>query len=380
MTADPTTVLLAPDKFKGSLSAAAVTDALARGIADVAPDWLCVRAPIADGGEGTVDAAVSAGWDRVHVVTTGPTGEVHRTGYARRGDEAVVELASSVGLGLLPGGRFAPLQAGTAGLGTVIAHALDHGAREIVIGLGGSASTDGGAGMLTALGAEITDADGRPVAPGGGGLLQATRLDLSGLHRAARSARFTLACDVDNPLLGADGAAAVYGPQKGVDPADIPVLDDALRTWADLVRATTGRDLRAAAGAGAAGGAGFGAMSLLGARARPGVEIVLELTDFAVKLASCDLVITGEGSLDEQTLHGKAPAGVAAAARERGVPVLAVAGRSTLDADQIHRAGFRRAIALSALEPDPQRCMTDAAALLRTVGRSIASGCAGRRA
>lgn len=217
-----TTVLLSPDKFKGSLSAAGVADALARGIADVAPDWVCVRAPIADGGDGTVDAAVAAGWERVAVETTGPTGVPHITSYARGGPTAVVELASAVGLELLPGGEPDALGATTFGLGTVIRHALVHGAQDIVLGLGGSASTDGGAGMLQALGVTVTDRAGEHVRPGGTALLQAARVDLSGLLPEARAARFTLACDVDNPLLGPDGAAAVYGPQKGASPRRSP--------------------------------------------------------------------------------------------------------------------------------------------------------------
>ncbi|TWS22664.1 glycerate kinase [Tsukamurella sputi] len=368
-----TTVLLAPDKFKGSLSAAGVAEALALGIADVAPDWVCVRAPIADGGDGTVDAAVAAGWERVPLDTTGPTGVPHTTSYARRGDAAVVELASAVGLELLPDGVPDALGATTFGLGTVIRHALEHGARSIVIGLGGSASTDGGAGMLQALGVRITDRAGEPVRPGGTALLQAARVDLAGLLPEARSARFTLACDVDNPLLGPHGAAAVYGPQKGAAASDVTLLDGALHTWADRVAEATGEDLRETPGAGAAGGTGFGAMAVLGAVPRPGVDIVLELADFAGKVRVADLVVTGEGSLDEQSLHGKAPVGVAAAARAAGVPVVAVAGRSTLTPEQIGAAGFRSARALSDLEPDAARSMAHAADLVRRIGRAIAA-------
>ncbi|KXO97803.1 glycerate kinase [Tsukamurella pseudospumae] len=365
-------VLLAPDKFKGSLSAVGVVDALARGIAEVRPEWTVLRAPIADGGDGTVDAAVAAGWTRVRVETTGPTGARVSTSYARGGGTAVVELASAVGLELLPDGVPDALGATTFGLGTVIRHALDDGARAIVIGLGGSASTDGGAGMLQALGVTITDADGAPLPPGGAALARAARVDLSGLHPAAAQARFTLACDVDNPLLGPDGAAAIYGPQKGATSGDVALLDAALRVFADLLAAAGGHDARDVPGAGAAGGTAFGAMAVLGARARPGVDIVLELADFAAKLDGADLVVTGEGSLDEQTLHGKAPVGVAAAARAAGIPVIAVSGRNLLSADQIHGAGFQRALALAELEPDPARSMADAADLLRRIGRTIA--------
>ena len=206
-------VLLAPDKFKGSLTAAEVADALAEGLAAGNPSWRITCAPVADGGDGTVAAAVAAGWMPVAVKTTGPTGRPIATSYAIRGSTAVVELASAVGLVNLPGGALDPLGASTFGLGTVIRHALDGGAREIIVGLGGSASTDGGAGMLQALGARVLDARKRRRARRGA-LRHAARVDLSGLHPAARGAQFQLACDVDNPLLGPNGATAVYAPQR----------------------------------------------------------------------------------------------------------------------------------------------------------------------
>ena len=333
-------VLLAPDKFKGSLTAAEVADALAEGLAAGNPSWHITCAPVADGGDGTVAAAVAAGWMPVAVKTTGPTGRPIATLYAVRGSTAVVELASAVGLVTLPGGELDPLGASTFGLGTVIRHALDQGAREIIVGLGGSASTDGGAGMLQALGVRILDAQGNDVEHGGGALRHAARVDLSGLHPAARGAHFQLACDVDNPLLGPNGATAVYAPQKGADAQELVVLEDAMTQWARVVRTATGRDDSHTAGAGAAGGTAFGAMSVLGATTRPGIDTVLDLIDFRRKLAGTDLVITGEGSLDVQSLHGKAPIGVAAAAGEAGVPVLAVAGRSVLSDIQLRTPEF----------------------------------------
>lgn len=369
-----TTVLLAPDKFKGSLPAERVAAALALGISDAAPHWRCVLAPIADGGDGTVAAAVAAGWDRVSAETTGPTGSPLTGEYARRGDAAVVELASCVGLDRLPHGRPDALGATTFGLGTVLAHALDHSAREVVIGLGGSASTDGGAGMLAALGVAILDAHGDPVGPGGAELRRAARVDLSRLHPAVHDTRFTLANDVDNPLLGSTGAAAVYGPQKGATAPEVVLLERALTIWADVVGAAAGRDERWTPGGGAAGGTAFGAITLLGARPRSGIELMLEIVGFAAKLRSADLVVTGEGSLDAQSLRGKAPVGVAAAARAAGIPVLAVAGRNALTAADLAGAGIRRAFALSDLEPDPATSIANAAHLLRRVGRVIADG------
>jgi glycerate kinase len=372
-----TRILLAPDKFKGSLSAAGVARALAEGLVagDASLETVCL--PVADGGDGTVDAAVAAGWDRIAVTCSGPTGEPVETSYARRGDTAVVELASAVGLELLPDGRPDALGASTFGLGTVIAHALGagsvSGARRIVVGLGGSASTDGGAGMLTALGARILDAEGDDVARGGGALRGAVQLDLSGLVQSARNAVFELACDVDNPLLGVTGAAAVYGPQKGAGPQELLYLEHGMRQWAHLVRNAIGRDVSGLAGTGAAGGTAFGAMAVLGAVAKPGIETVLELIDFGSALASADLVVTGEGSLDEQSLYGKAPIGVAHAAREAGVPVITVAGRSVIDLDRLRSHGIVASYALSDLEPDPRISMRDAATLLHEIGKTMAT-------
>ncbi|MEK8073938.1 glycerate kinase [Rhodococcoides navarretei] len=374
-----TRILLSPDKFKGSLSAAEVARALASGMLSVDSSLETVCLPVADGGDGTVDAAVAAGWDRVPVTCTGPTGEPVDTSYARRGDTAVVELASAVGLELLPGGTPDALGANTFGLGTVIAHALEagagsvSGARRIVVGLGGSASTDGGAGMLTALGARILDADGNDVPLGGGALRGAVQLDLSGVLPSARNAMFELACDVDNPLLGVTGAAAVYGPQKGAGPQELLYLEHGMRQWAHLVRNAIGRDVSGIAGTGAAGGTAFGAIAVLGAVAKPGIETVLELIDFGSAVASADVVVTGEGSLDEQSLHGKAPIGVAQAALAAGVPVITVAGRSVIGIDRLRPYGITASYALSDVEPDPRISMRDAARLLHEVGRTLAT-------
>ncbi|OZD07239.1 glycerate kinase [Rhodococcus sp. 06-235-1A] len=368
-----TRILLAPDKFKGSLSAAEVSRALAEGLVSVDPSLETVCLPVADGGDGTVDAAVTAGWDRIAVTCPGPTGEPVNTSYARRGNDAVVELASAVGLEILPGGRSDALGASTFGLGTVIAHALEAGAGRIVVGLGGSASTDGGAGMLSALGARILDADGNDVARGGGALRGAVHLDVSGLLPSARNAVFELACDVDNPLLGRTGAAAVYGPQKGAGPQELLYLEHGMRQWAHLVRNAIGRDVSGLTGTGAAGGTAFGAIAVLGAVAKPGIDTVLELIDFAGALAGADLVVTGEGSLDEQSLYGKAPIGVAHAARDTGVSVITVAGRSVIGLDRLRTHGIVASYALADLEPDPRISMRDAARLLHEVGRTVAT-------
>ncbi|HEY5857535.1 MAG TPA: glycerate kinase [Aldersonia sp.] len=365
-------IVIAPDKFKGSLSAREVADALADGLTAEHPDWQIVRVPIADGGDGTVAAFVAAGWQPIALPVDGPTGELHQAHYAMAGETAVVELAAAVGLVALPDGRLDPLGASTFGLGEVIADALDHGANQVVIGLGGSASTDGGAGMLQALGARVLNGASEDVGRGGAALLDAATLDLSDLHPAVPGTDFVLACDVDNPLLGPHGATAVYGPQKGADEAQLAMLESALAHWAEVVRVATGTDASLTPGAGAAGGTGFGAMSVLAAGSQPGIDIVLELIDFSALVAGADLVVTGEGSIDEQTLHGKAPVGVRDAAAAVGAPVVVVAGRSLLSDERVRAEGFVECYTLAEREPDLARSMADAAELLRGVGRDIA--------
>lgn len=365
-------VLLAPDKFKGSLTAAEVADRVAAGLRAVAPAVEVVRVPVADGGDGTLAAAAAAGFTLVEVRACGPVGEPVDTKYAVRDGVAVVELADVSGLGLLPPGGLAPLTASSSGTGEVIRAALDAGCHTVVLGLGGSACTDGGAGLLQALGARLLDASGAELPPGGAALARLARVDLAELHPAVRGTEFVLACDVDNPLLGPHGAAAVYGPQKGASPADVALLDDALAHWADRLDAAAGTAARNAAGAGAAGGVGYAALAVLGATMRPGIELVLDLVRFAEQLPGADLVVTGEGALDEQTLRGKAPAGVATAARAAGVPVVAVAGRSGLDADQLRRAGIECAYPLTDLEPDVVRCVRDAGPLLERLAQRLA--------
>ncbi len=380
-------VVIAPDKFKGSLTAPEVAAHVARGLAAAVPGVITDEVPVADGGDGTVDAAVTAGYRRAEVTVPGPTGEPVTAAFAISGETAVIESAQACGLSRLPGGRRAPLTATSEGVGELIGAAADLGARRIVLGLGGVATTDGGAGMVHGLGARLLDANGREVAPGGAALAGLRTLDLTGL-RDLSDVEFLLASDVDNPLLGPEGAAAVYGPQKGASPADVPVLDAALARWADVAEAALGEvrplDLgwgpdqwrfRDRPGAGAAGGLGFAALAFLEAQMRPGIEEMLELVSFGPRVAEASLVITGEGSLDEQTLRGKAPTGVAQAttAASPGTPVVAVAGTCSLDADRLARAGFAAAYALSDIEPDVQSSMANAGPLLEKLAQQIAA-------
>ncbi|SMQ20047.1 glycerate kinase [Streptomyces sp. Ag82_O1-12] len=367
-------VLVAADKFKGSLTAVEVAERVTAGLRRVLPGLEVESLPVADGGDGTVAAAVAAGFERREVRVAGPLGDELTAAYALREGTAVVEMAEASGLQRLPAGVFAPLTASTYGSGELLRAALDAGARTIVFGVGGSATTDGGAGMLSALGARFLDADGEPVPPGGGGLAELATADLSGLDPRLSEVELVLASDVDNPLTGPKGAPAVYGPQKGASPDDVEALDTALAHFAKVLEGAAGpkaAEYAASPGAGAAGGIGYGAL-LLGARFRPGIEVMLDVLGFAPALDRADLVITGEGSLDEQTLHGKAPAGVAAAARAADKDVVAVCGRLALPPQTLGRAGFRRAYPLTDAEPDVAKCIAEAGPILERVAERIA--------
>ncbi|HXS64625.1 MAG TPA: glycerate kinase [Streptosporangiaceae bacterium] len=377
-------VVVAPDKFKDSVTAAQAAAALRAGLLSERPFLDVLPLPVADGGEGTVDAAVSAGYQIVPVRADGPTGEPVDTCFAILDGTAVVELADVSGLRRLPGGGGggkAPLTASTYGVGQVIAAALDGGATTIVLGIGGSSSTDGGAGMLQALGVRLTGADGADLERGGAALAGLVDIDPAGLDRRLRAgggSTVLVASDVNNPLLGLSGAAAVFGPQKGAAPAQVEILDAALARFAAGTASVTGLDLASAAGAGAAGGTGFGALAYLGAKLVPGVDLVLDLIGFDDALAGAGLVITGEGSMDSQSLGGKAPIGVARAAARRAVPAVAVAGQVRLSAEDAAAAGFAAVYALTDLEPDQAASIARAEELLQQVGALIAaSGLAG---
>jgi glycerate 2-kinase len=367
-------VVAAPDKFKGSLAAREVAERIAAGVLAETPDVPVVSVPVADGGDGTVEAALAAGYERIAVRAEGPTGEPVDTAFALSEGVAVVEMADVSGLRRLPRGRLAPLAASSYGTGQVVRAAVEHGCHTVVLGIGGSASTDGGAGMLQALGVRLLDADGNELPRGGAALSKLAHIDLSGFDPRLDTTRLIVASDVDNPLLGPRGAAAIYGPQKGASPEDVQLLDAALAHWADLVaEALPAADrVHERPGAGAAGGVGFAAMAVLGAELRPGIGLILDLVRFRDRLHGARLVITGEGSLDEQTLSGKAPAGVAAAAKEAGVPVVAVCGRRGLTDDQLRLAGVEKAYALTDIEPDVQRCLAEAGPLLERLSRKLA--------
>lgn len=362
-----TRVLIAPDKFKGSLTAAEVAEALRRGLtaSDTGPGTVEVRClPVADGGDGTLDAAIAAGFERMPTRATGPTGEHVDTAWGYLDGTAIVEMADVSGLVRLPDQRLEPLGATSRGTGEVVATALDAGVRRIVLGIGGSACTDGGAGLLQALGARLRDRSGAEIGGGGGALADLGAVDLSALHPRLREVEVVVACDVDNPLTGPHGAAATYGPQKGATPEEVEVLDAHLGRFADLIALETGHDVRDSPGAGAAGGVGFAAMAVLGATLRPGIELVLDLIDFERHLAGVDLVVVGEGALDEQSLRGKAPIGVTRLALAAGARVVAVCGVNELAQAELEAAGIDAVYALAPLAPTPEASMRDAAAYL----------------
>lgn len=381
-------IVIAPDKFKGSLSAPEVCAHLEKGLQRGAGNNLdVVRIPVADGGEGTLDAAVGSGFTRRSAVVAGPTGEPVTAEFAVRGNEAVIEMAAASGLALLPtralvDGRPGSTAARTAtslGTGQLIRAALDAGCNRIILGVGGSANTDGGAGVLQGLGAGLLDAAGTDLPAGGAALARLERIDFSGFEPRLKDTRFVLASDVDNPLLGAQGAAAIFGPQKGATQQDVGMLDAALARFVEVLAREIGsegpsnRAFKAAEapGAGAAGGVGYAAIAVLAATRRPGIDVVLEFTGLADRLAGADLVITGEGSLDEQSLLGKTPMGVARAAAAQGVPVIAVCGRTTLAEGQAVAAGFEDVYALTELESNVDRCIAEAAPLLEQLGTQI---------
>jgi glycerate kinase len=366
-------VVVAPDKFKGTLTATAVARHVAAGLARVRPDLAVVQAPVADGGDGTVDAAEAAGYRRVEARVCGPTSQPVTASFALLDETAVIESAQACGLSRLPGGQPAPLTATSRGAGELIVAAIRMRAKRIVLGLGGVACTDGGAGLVTALGGRLLDAAGAELPPGGAALARLDRIDLGGLRDLA-GVEVIAATDVDNPLLGPHGAAAVYGPQKGASRPDVALLEQGLARWADVAEESLGGARRDEPGAGAAGGLGFAALGFLGASTQPGIELMLDLLSFAGHLPGARLVITGEGALDEQTLHGKAPAGVARAATAAGpdLPVVAVAGVCSLSPDQLRSAGIARAYALADIEPDLTRCREQAGPLLEDLAERVA--------
>ncbi|AND40142.1 MULTISPECIES: glycerate kinase [Cytobacillus] len=336
-------IVIAPDSFKESLSALEAANAIERGFKFIFPEADYKKMPMADGGEGTVQSLVDATEGSIIERTvTGPLGEPVKAFFGLMGDgkTAVIEMAAASGLHLVPSEKRNPLITSTRGTGELITAALDLGVQHIIIGIGGSATNDAGAGMIQALGGKLLDKTGSEIGQGGGSLVQLEAIDMSGLDSRIRDVHFKVACDVDNPLTGPRGASAIFGPQKGATPEMVELLDQNLGHFADVVENTLGKSFRHIEGAGAAGGIGGSLLALLNADLKKGIEIVLHAVDFENEVKDADLVITGEGKIDSQTIYGKTPIGVARAAKKHGIPVIGLAGSLSDDSDIVHEHGI----------------------------------------
>lgn len=341
-------IVIAPDSFKESLSAPKVAAAIALGLSQAAPEAHCVCIPMADGGEGTVEAILAAtgGESRINVVQDALGRPIQAQWGWLPGKVAVIEMACAAGLEHIAVTDRDPLRASSFGVGQLIGHALDMGAQHIVLGLGGSATNDAGSGMLQALGLSLLDAQGETLAPGGAALAKLAHVDSSRFDTRLKNVEITIASDVNNPLCGPKGASAIFGPQKGATADQVTTLDRALAHFADLCAKVLGQDHRQDPGSGAAGGLGFAARAWMQARFRPGVEVVAELGGLALAIQGAKLVITGEGRMDAQTLHGKTPMGVAKIAQAAGVPVIAIAGSLGEGYQALYQSGIVAAFSL----------------------------------
>ncbi|PBP77980.1 glycerate kinase [Pseudomonas syringae] len=368
-------IVIAPDSFKDSLSAQAVADAIASGLAEVWPHAELIKCPMADGGEGTIDALLAAcNGELMSASVSGPLGApvTAHWGWLAESRTAIIEMAMASGLQLLTLAQRDACVTSTEGTGQLISAALDAGARRVILAIGGSATNDGGSGMLTALGARFLDADDQPLAPGGLALAELARIDLSGFDPRLSDVCIEIAADVDNPLCGPNGASSIFGPQKGASPEQVMALDAALGCFADQTAQVLGEDLRNSPGSGAAGGMGFAAKAYLKASFRAGVEVVADLTGLEQALIDADLVITGEGRFDAQTLRGKTPLGVARVAQRRQVPVIVLAGTLGEGYEQLYAHGIGAAFALVSGPMSLEQACRDTRRLLHERARDVA--------
>ncbi|MEX5567751.1 glycerate kinase [Pseudomonas syringae] len=368
-------IVIAPDSFKDSLSAQAVADAIASGLAEVWPHAELIKCPMADGGEGTIEALLAAcNGELMSASVSGPLGAPvdAQWGWLAESKTAIIEMAMASGLQLLTLAQRDACVTSTEGTGQLISAALDAGARRVILAIGGSATNDGGSGMLSALGARFLDADDQTLAPGGLALADLARIDLSGFDPRLSDVCVEIAADVDNPLCGPNGASSVFGPQKGASPEQVMALDAALGRFADHTAQALGQDLRDSPGSGAAGGMGFAAKAYLKASFRAGVEVVADLTGLEQALIGADLVITGEGRFDAQTLRGKTPLGVARVAQRRQVPVIVLAGTLGEGYEQLYAHGIGAAFALVSGPMSLEQACRDTRRLLHERARDVA--------
>lgn len=369
-------IVIAPDSYKESLSALDVATAIETGFREIYPHAEYVKVPVADGGEGTVEAMVAATQGHiVQVSVTGPLGEPVNAFYGLSGDMrcAYIEMAAASGLESVPPTRRNPLLTTSWGTGELIRHALDAGVSQIIIGIGGSATNDGGAGMAQALGAKLLSAGQQQIAPGGGALETLARIDLSELDPRLADCRIDVACDVTNPLTGPQGASAVFGPQKGATAAMIERLDRGLQHFAQIIDRDLDIDVLNLEGGGAAGGMGAALYAFCGANLRPGIEIVTDALGLADLVAAADLVITGEGRIDSQTIHGKVPVGVAKVAKRFNVPVIGIAGSLTADVGVVHQHGLDAVFSVLYSVCTLDEALANAAANVRMTARNVAA-------
>ncbi|MCW2271484.1 glycerate kinase [Pseudomonas sp. JUb96] len=368
-------IVIAPDSFKDSLSAEGVADAIALGLAQVWPDAHLVKCPMADGGEGTMEAIVAACAGELRSLQVrGPLAEPVHAGWGWLADSrtAIIEMAQASGLQLLGLAQRDACRSSTYGTGQLIGAALDAGARRIILAIGGSATNDAGSGMLRALGVRMFDAQGAELVEGGLALARLARLDASGLDPRLAQVQLEVAADVDNPLCGANGASAIFGPQKGASAGQVQALDHALGHFADHCAQCLGQDVRDFPGCGAAGGMGFAAKAFMQAAFRPGIEVVAELAGLEQAVQGADLVITGEGCFDAQTLRGKTPFGVARVARRHAVPVVVIAGTLGEGYEQLYAHGIDAAFALTNGPMSLEQACAQAAPLLQARAQDIA--------
>lgn len=369
-------IVIAPDSYKESLSALDVATAIETGFREIYPHAEYVKVPVADGGEGTVEAMVAATQGHiVQVSVNGPLGEPVNAFYGLSGDMrcAYIEMAAASGLESVPPTRRNPLLTTSWGTGELIRHALDAGVSQIIIGIGGSATNDGGAGMAQALGAKLLSAGQQQIAPGGGALETLARIDLSELDPRLADCRIDVACDVTNPLTGPQGASAVFGPQKGATAAMIERLDRGLQHFAQIIDRDLDIDVLSLEGGGAAGGMGAALYAFCGANLRPGIEIVTDALGLAELVADADLVITGEGRIDSQTIHGKVPVGVAKVAKRFNVPVIGIAGSLTADVGVVHQHGLDAVFSVLYSVCTLDEALANAAANVRMTARNVAA-------
>ena len=336
-------IVIAPDSFKESMTAKEACEAIEKGMKIALPNAEFIKVPMADGGEGTTQSLVDATEGKMYFVeTTGPLGEKVKSkfGILGNGEIAVLEMASTSGLELVPREKRNPMITTTYGTGELIKKAMDMGAKTILIGIGGSATNDGGAGMIQALGGKLLDENGKQISFGGGELSKIKKIDLSELDSRIKNIKFIAACDVQNPLTGETGAANVFGRQKGATEEMVKILDNNLKHYAELIRKDVKVDVENIPGAGAAGGLGAGLMAFLNAELRKGIDIVVEYSKLEEKIKGADFVITGEGSIDSQTRFGKTPYGVVSVAKKYGVPNITLAGNVSKDIEILYDYGF----------------------------------------